>query len=957
MNTALKFWLMTASAMVGALSLAPAALAQNAPAAADPSIQEPAAGTAAAAPGADPAASAADSEIVVTGSRIRRIDGETASPVFTFGTEQIKESGFATVGDIVRQLPNIAGGGMSPADNSYGGTGRSDISLRGLGSDRTLLLIDGVRFFARDVNAIPANMIERVEVLKDGASAIYGSDAIAGVLNFISKRKASGVDLSAYYGISDKGDAPSFNLQGSIAHTFDRGSLMVGGTYMKQDPILNTARDWATTPYALTNGQLVFAGSPATPTGRFTVSRTAASALNPALNCTNPGNVAASAVFITRTNGRPGTSAGDFRCFVGAGAVNDTYNDRIETQLLTPQERYSAFGSGTYELTDTLSLYASGFYTRTKSNSTLASDYFQTQAYGVTISGRSIYNPFGVDIPDVRLRLVNNGQRIRSYDRDDIQFNTGLKGKLGEFDWDVNYSYADQRIAGTRTGSIYLPAIQAAIGPSFVDAGGTARCGVAGAVIAGCTPINIFGEIPVGALTAISPALNSNWKGSQHDVLANVTGTLIELPAGPLGIAIGGEYRKLSSEYAPDYLLANRLIDVQFETAVRGSYDVKEIYGEINVPLLRNAPLIRSLDVNAGVRYSDYSTFGGTTNYKVGVEYRPVSDLLIRGTYARVFRSPTIEDLYSGQYGDTPTITDPCNAPAAGSGACSAVPSGFLGDRQPPTTNGGNINLSPETGNTLTAGAVYSPSFLRRLTLSADYWQYDIKGAIGAPGAQTVLDLCYRQIVAQYCALVSRNPLGQITNISNLRENIGGIRTAGVDVSARYAQPTGIGTFRLGFDGTYTDSYRSTAITAQPTTAIDYAGYYRDSTAGGQGNFAKYRTLTTLNFDAGGMRLMARHRFISGVNVRNLDTAAGTACTGTEAKSVTGPGGPVTCKYHIGAANYLDLSAGYDFEQGISMTLGINNLLDRGVDPLTRDFRTYDIVGRYLYVQLSAHFG
>ncbi|TCP31036.1 TonB-dependent receptor [Sphingomonas sp. BK235] len=952
--TELKFRLMAATALVTVAQLPGTTAAQVADAVAQTAAP---ADTTVGDQAADPSSGADQSDIVVTGSRIRRIDGETASPVFTFGQEQIQESGFATVGDIVRQLPNIAGGGMSPADNSYGGTGRSDISLRGLGADRTLLLIDGVRFFARDVNALPANMIERVEVLKDGASAIYGSDAIAGVVNFITKRKASGVDLSAYYGISDKGDVPSLNLQGSIAHSFDRGSLMVGGTYMKQQPMLNTARDWADTPYALTNGNLVFAGSPATPTGRFTVPRSAAVAANPGLNCSNPGNVAASAVFVTRATGAAGTSAGDFRCFIGAGDVNDTYNDRVETQLLTPQERYSVFGSGTYKLADNLSLYASGFYTHTLSDSTLASDYFQTQAYGVTISGRSIYNPFGVDIPDVRQRLVNNGQRIRTYDRDDVQLSTGLKGKIGDFDWDVNYSYADQRIQGTRTGSIYLPAIQAAIGPSFVDAGGTARCGVPGATISGCTPINIFSEIPVGALTAISPGLHSNWKSSQHDVLANVTGTLFTLPAGPVGIAVGGEYRKLSSEYAPDYLLANKLMDVQYETAVKGSYNVKEVYGEVNVPLLRDVPLIQSLDVNAGVRYSDYSTFGGTTNYKVGAQYRPVSDLLIRGTYARVFRSPTIEDLYSGQYGDTPTITDPCNAPAAGSGACAAVPAGFIGDRQPPTTNGGNPNLSPETGNTLTAGAVFSPSFLRRLTLSADYWQYDIKGAIGAPGAQTVLDLCYRQNIAQYCALVSRNGLGQITNISNLRENIGGIRTAGVDVSVKYSQPTDIGTFRLSFDGTYTDSYRSTAISAQPTTAIDYAGFYRDSTAGGEGNFAKFRSLTMVNFDAGGFALMARHRFISGVDVRNLDTAAGTACAGTTAKTAQAASGPVTCRYEIGAANYVDLSAGYDFEQGVRMTIGVNNLLDRGVDPLTRDFRTYDILGRYMYVQVSAHFG
>lgn len=901
-------------------------------------------------------ATAVPAEVTVTGSRIRRIDAETASPVFTFGEEQVKDSGFATIGDIVRQLPNVAGGGMSPGDNAYGGTGRSDISLRGLGADRTLILIDGVRFYARDVNALPANMIERVEVLKDGASAIYGSDAIAGVVNFITKKKGSGVDLQAYYGISSRGDAPIYNLQGSIAHEFDRGHLIVGGNYMKQKPILQTARDWAATPLALTNGQLVYSGSVATPTGRYTVSRAAAAALNPALNCTNPGNVSSSVVYLTRIDGSSGTGAGDFRCFVGAGATNDTWNDRTETQLLTPQERYSFFGSGTYDLTDTISLYAGGFYTHTLSNSTLASDYFQTQAYGVTISGQSVYNPFHVDIPDLRLRLTKNGFRIRTYDRDDFQTTTGLKGKLAGFDWDIGYSFAKERSQITKTGSIYLPAMQAAIGPSYYDAAGVARCGTPAATVANCKPINIFAPLAQGQLTAISPALHNLAVGSQHDVQANITGSIVDLPAGPLGVAVGGEYRKLHYNFAPDYLLANKLVDVQSETPVTGGYHVAELYGELNAPLLRNLPLIYSLDVNAGVRYSNYSTFGGTTNYKVGAEYRPVRDLLIRGTYAHVFRAPTIEDLYSGQYGDTPTIVDPCNGSAAGVGPCSAVPAGFIGDKQPPTTNGGNPKLQPETGNTLTAGFVYSPSFLRRLTVSADYWRYKIRNAIGAPGAQTVLDLCYRQNLPQYCALVTRNALGQITNISNVRANIGGITTSGIDIAARYVQPTSFGTFRLGFDGTYVDSYKSTPIADQPSTAVEYAGYFKDASAGGEGNFARFRSLSTIDYTNGGWSLTARHRYIAPVDARNLDTAAGTACSGTKARVVQTAGGPVVCRYKISAANYLDLAASYEIkDSGVKLTAGMNNALDKGVDALTRDFRTYDVVGRYFYFQISVH--
>lgn len=403
-----RAWLMSATALALAIAATPASARQtNLPAATAPVVQDQ-----------EPSVSALD-EVVVTGSRIRRLD--TPNPVLTLGREMLEDSSYVTVGDLVQQIPNVAGAGMTPGENAYGGTGMSTVSLRGLGSDRTLTLVDGIRFYSGDVNVLPSNMLERVEVLKDGASAVYGSDAVAGVVNFIARRPFDGVEAGAYYGSSDKGDAATQSFDVTVGRTWDGGGIVAGANYAKQEAILQSDRDWSNTPSALSYGEIVFEGSATSPRGRYTVSRSAAAALNPALNCTNAGNVNADFVYLTRIEGASGTKASDFKCFVGSGANNDTFNYAGETQLLTPQERYSLFVNANHDLGAGVKVYGRALYTRTESNSTIASDPFQTAAYGVKVSGASVYNPFGVDLPDLRLRLSSNGQRVRSYDRDDFQ--------------------------------------------------------------------------------------------------------------------------------------------------------------------------------------------------------------------------------------------------------------------------------------------------------------------------------------------------------------------------------------------------------------------------------------------------------------------------------------------------------------------------------------------------------
>ncbi len=898
-------------------------------------------------------------EVVVTGSRIRRVDAETANPVFTLGREAIEASGYTTAGQLLQQMPNIAGAGMNPGDNAYGGTGKSEISLRGLGASRTLVLLNGVRYYAGDINALPANMIERVEVLKDGASAVYGSDAIAGVVNVITRKDFQGFDASAYYGASDKGDADSVAYQATWGSSSDKGSAMLGFNYNQQDPILQSDRSWSATPSVLRYGQTTFEGSATGPTGRYTLSRAAAIAANPALDCNNPGNVNPASVYVTRIAGTAGTSALDFKCFVGSGANNDTFNYAGETQLLTPQERYSLFGSASYELSDNISLYNNTFYTHTLSNSTIASDPFQTQAYGVPVSADSIYNPFGVGVDDLRLRLSSNGLRVREYDRDDLQFTTGLKGMLGEFAWDTSYTYANQHSKQSKNGSIYLGAITDALGPSFIAADGTPTCGTPASPIRNCTPVNFFGIPTAEQLATVSPTTVDTFDGEQHDFLANITGTLFELPAGPLGAAAGYEFREQNADFRPDFLLQNKLVDVTPEAPSKGAYRVHEFYAEVNAPLLKDLPGAYALSVSAGVRYSDYSSFGDTTNGKFGVEYRPVRDLLVRASYADIFRAPTIDDLYGGQAGDTPTVNDPCNAPAAGSGNCAGVPTGFVGERQPPATNGSNPHLGPETGYATNVGLVYNPSYYTPLSVSVDVWHYSIDDAIAAPGAQSVLDLCYREGLQQYCDLVTRNARGEILGINNTLSNIGSIDTRGVDVGIRWTLPnTDYGSFTISLDNTYLMSYDYTPVADQPGTQKKYAGEYLSTASGGLGNFARYRALASVHWNYGPFSADVSNRFISSAHMNNIDQGSAGVCNGSQDVVQTG-NGPVVCKYELGSYNYTDISGSYAYEPwNTTFTLGVNNVFDKEMDRISvaQDFRTYDLIGRFVFGRVAFRF-
>ncbi|MCQ4164062.1 TonB-dependent receptor plug domain-containing protein [Tahibacter harae] len=904
--------------------------------------------------------------IVVTGSRIRRVDLENASPVFTIDKTSIEKTGAVTVGDLIQRTPAIAGAATNPQVNNGGGDGFSTVSLRGLGSDRTLLLVNGHRVNVNDVNQIPANAIERIEVLKDGASSVYGSDAIAGVVNFILRRDFQGLEISTSYGITDYDDGARSDFQMTFGHNSDRGSLMVGLNYNKQDAISAADRDFSNIALTLYSGEVIVGGSSRTATGRYVVPRSVAEANG--INCAGSG----AEVALTLRDGGTGRNISDFRCFSNA---TDLYNyQKVGNVLVTPQERAGMFAVGSYRISDNVEAYIEAFYNKTQSSSILAPLPFdgRPSVDNVLLSGDSYYNPFGVDIVDGRLRLERIGNRQTGFTRNDQLLTVGLRGSFGDsWQWDLSGLYAASNNYSKRTGYLYTPALTDALGPSFLDpVTNTVRCGTPDAPIAGCVPVDFFGPFlgspaQIAALNTISPTVRNHSNSSTKMVTGNISGELFELPAGALSLAAGAEYREEYFGFFPEFLATtipgttNCYISNEACTGpVSGSYDVTDIYGELFVPILRDVPFAKALNLTVGARYSDYSNVGDTTNAKYGLEWRPIDDLLVRGTYAEVFRAPTITDLYSPQSANAIGFTDPCNGYTGGAAdprACANVtPDGTFRqtDTQLSGYNGGNPNLKPENGSVFTYGVIYDPSWLEGFSTSVDIWRYVLHDTIGVIGAQTILDQCYNY--GRYCNLFSRNPNGEIARLDDLTNNVGRVDTKGVDIGIKYRLPeTSIGTFRFSLDTTYVAQYDNEQVEGDGSTRLREAGRFNPSNKGGDGNYARWRGLGNVSWNWGAWDANWNVNYVHSIKLWYADF--------TDVPSPTSQGTVL----RRGAYTYHDVSVGYQIEPiNTHISIGIDNINDKQPPLLYQnntlnantDERTYRTMGRFYWARLGIKF-
>ncbi|MDI1296105.1 MAG: TonB-dependent receptor plug domain-containing protein, partial [bacterium] len=564
--------------------------------------------------------------IIVTGSRIRRDPLDQDKPIVTIDQESIARTGLTSIADVLQRIPSAAGGLNTKTNNAgnIGGppdgtgvsSGSAEIDLRYLGAKRTLVLVDGMRYVngsaaggipaSVDLNTIPQSMIERVEVLQSGASPLYGSDAVAGVVNIITKQSQKGLDMAAQFGTFRQGDGHTFDINASYGVQTDRVSIVFGGNYVKQESVSTADRSISQWPAPGGTSCADGGCSSAIPNGRYDV-------LGQSLTLTNP------------VVGRKPVLS-DYRNYRG-NAV-DGFNFRPYNYLLTPSERYGAFLNGKFEFSDNVSLRTRLVYQHRESTTQAAFlPLFIGPEAGngnlldtISIDASNPFNPFGVTLSSgadgsvanyktVRRRFVEGGPRIFSQTVDTLTMASTLEGTFDVGDhkwyWDINGTYGTNNAHQTFTGNLNAAKLAQALGP-------------VGACTAPCVPFNIFGgagSITQAMLDYVTFDERDRSEQELWDATANLSGDLFDLPAGPVGFAIGYEHRDQSASYTPDPIITAGLgADVPTSPAA-GSFNVDEIYGELRVPILSDKPFFQKLELDGAVRHSNYSSFGSNTTY------------------------------------------------------------------------------------------------------------------------------------------------------------------------------------------------------------------------------------------------------------------------------------------------------------------------------------------------------
>lgn len=874
--------------------------------------------------------------VTVTGSLVRRVDVETASPVVVVDRQQIEQSGKQTLGDLLQALPGIAGDATNPQVNNGGGDGASTVSLRGLGDQRTLLLVDGHRVVNNDVNSIPTNMIDHVEVLKVGASAVYGSDAIGGVVNFILRKNFEGGQVSTNYGQTSAGDGARSGGNFTFGKTWDRGSLVLGMDYNKQREVTTGSRSFSKYAMYLSSGSAYAGGSSRTPSGYYKVPQATLDQYGCGSALTSNGS-------------------GGYKCYSSA---EDAYNYQAVNLLETPQKRINSFALGTFNITDNLQLYVNAYHNHTMSNWAIAALPFDAQSDGITIAADNAYNPFGVEYgPDgyeFRSRFTAAGQREGFYDTTTDQDTVGLKGAFGSSSWvwDANFNYGNLRQESWSHGYVDYAALQEAI-----DAG----------------EINIFDQSNANTISWLQshqsiPRYATSHISRQFEASAN--GSLWDMPAGTAQLAVGALYRKETLKYSvsQNAVMDDDLTcDISSEacsTPMSGSFNVKEAYAQLFLPLLDQSSPVGALNVTLSDRFSDYSSVDKSkSSASFQVEWKPIPDLLVRGTASQVFRAPTIYDLYQGPTSDSPTFRDPCIG-YSGSGhenACSGVSAGYSGTglSQTNAIKSGSeyvgYDLKPEKGTSYDLGFVYSPDFAPGLSFNLDWWKVKLDDLITSISAQTVANLCYADEASPYCGYIHRYAAGtasagDIDYIQTPVINIGTLDTQGIDFGVNYVTPsTAYGKFNFALDTTYLQKYDINTT----DTVIHLAGKYSSS----YGNYARWRGKAQIGWNDGPWSATWTTRYIGKIQVGSTDP--------DEYMSADAVYEGVVLKFP--SMTYHSIQLGYDMSSDglpLRFDIGVDNLANRqppimyqnNVLNANTDVSTYDTLGRYYWSRVTYTF-
>jgi len=944
---------------------------------------------------ADAAAPAEAPEVVVTGTRIRNADFETANPVVSINAARIQQTGDVNLTEYLTRLPALTGS-MGPSQSAGGSpnlgigqTGLNELDLRNLGTNRTLVLIDGRRQVggepgsaAVDINTIPTDLVERVDVLTGGASAIYGADGVTGVVNFILKKDFEGLNIRAQNGISSKGDGGQRLVSATAGHNFadGRGNVSLAYEFSQEDRLPVTDR-----PYLTGSRAITFHNNPSSsgPTRVplqdirfFDTSRQGGVDVDFDGMPDYLGN-----------NGAPfnhGTFVPDFYQQGGDGTLQSDYRG----DLLPKITRHIGNLIAHYDFSPAFTLYAEAKYAHTVSYS-ISQPTFD---YYIHIDPANPFIPDSLKgiIADAGGALLNRdnfdlGTRGERIIRNTARGVIGAKGDLSShLRYDASYTYSRNKITNHFIGDQYTDRFLAAVDAVSDGHGGvtcrinidpnadisqpddytrTQRNAPLSFTPGQCVPLNLFGEgsPSQAAKDFISVNTTEHSKLTQQVATASLsgdTGAFFNLPGGPIGFAVGGEWRRESSTDIPDPVSQQGLTFANLTPIARGHFTVKEAFGEVDAPLLKNLPFAHLLTIGGAVRFSDYSTIGHTTTWRLNGQYAPIRDITFRGTYAQSVRAPNIGELFAPNGQDFEFISDPCSTANINLGKpsrpanCRALltslgadPSTFtdLNSANISGLLGGNPSLKAETARTWTAGAVIAPRFVRGLTISADWYDIKLKDAISTVAPQQLADLCVDQpdLNNQFCAAITRNnggnQPGRIVGFTRIPQNVANYATRGLDLDVAYAlRPRwDYGSFDLHLVGNYLD--KLTLIGTPGADPTNYRGTYDGSAPKYQANFDatwNYKKLK-LGYDLSWFSHVLRYSHDAVDADPNL--------TAPEYK-------------YIKAHWQHDIYASYDVNEKFEMYGGVKNLTQPKPDP-SLIYYPNEPLGRFLYVGARVKLG
>jgi len=923
-----------------------------------------------------PAAAAPIEEVVVTGSRLSTPNESSISPITSVSATDLQATGLTRVEDVLNNLPMVFAGQNSTVSNGADGT--AEVDLRGLGAKRTLVLVNGRRLGPgagdgrnfSDINQIPAALIERVDVLTGGSSAVYGADAVAGVVNFILNTHFQGVKIDAGYNffqhkndnalaqvVTESGyPLPDSNVNTGFAKNVsiligsnfaeDKGNATIYATWDKQDAVLQGKYD-----YAACNVQ-------ATGAGALTCGGSGTSAKNGAGGYFQAYPTSGPALFTNTVDGK----TGHFRAY-DFGPGGDVYNFGPLNFYQRPQERWTAGGFVNYDVNSHVNVYAEVMFTRLHSEAQIApSGDFFTPTFipcadplltaeekaticspanlaaqgnptrtvgGVTYTGLNMY---------IGRRNVEGGGRVATFTTDSFRTVVGVRGDINEA-WRYDVSAQRSSVDNSNGNENYFSNANIANALFVVPdpATGAPVCASGGA----CVPWNIW--VPNGVTPAatkyLSIPLLIEATTTEEIVSGSITADLgkygIKLPTADSGLQfnVGAEYRNENADFLPD--LASQQGDAAGSggatTPVSGSFHVSEVFTEFRLPLASHIAFADELAFEGGYRYSDYSLGFKTDTYKLGLEWAPVRDIRFRASYQRAVRAPNITELFAPQSVALDGTIDPCASKTATAPATAAqcVFTGLSTAQYPAGPNaanqyngliGGNPNLQPETSDTYSAGFVFQPRFVPNLSLSVDYFDIKVKDTIGAIGSNTIITNCINSHDPVYCSAIHRDALGSLTKtpqgyVVDTNVNFGSLATKGFDVKANYRLSMNtLGSATFSFEGTELKALQIQPLTNGPS--YDCVGFY-GSTCGATN--AKWRHVfnTTWATPWDAMDITFRWRYIG---------AADSEYTSSNPQLA---GGFLPANDHIPAYNYFDLSASFAITKVVRLQLGVNNLADK----------------------------